>query len=122
MSEPSGGQPAATPQTIMLNVGQHRAALWRNLYSNGFTFAFSPTDFSIGFLSNIRMGGLVVPSEEVLVQMTWSTMKLLSEHLASMVRTYESELGPIKVVSAIRPTQPNIDSLIKILKENPLDE
>jgi hypothetical protein len=119
MSEPSGGQSAATQAVV---IGQHRAALWRNLYSNGFTFAFSPTDFSIGFLSNIRLGEGVVASEEVLVHMTLSTMKILSEHLASMVKTYESELGPIKVAAAIRPTQPNVDSLIKILKETPLAE
>lgn len=107
-----------------------RAADFRSFYTNGFTFAFSPVDFTMTFLSpqttspGVTLAGVNVASlkEEASVQMTLSTLKVLSEHLRVMVETYERELGPIKIQKRQRPNELNVEGLTQVLRNNPLTE
>lgn len=117
--------PAPTASRIVMTTTKPsiiQSTQWRNCYSNGFSFSFTAQDFSIGFLANINMNGVVCQVEEVQVQLTFSSLKLLSEHIQAAIKVYEEERGPIKVPVAGRPTAEQAESMRNMIRQNKMAE
>lgn len=108
------------PQPATLVVGELRASDFKAFYVNGFTFAFSPSDFSITFLSPLPKPGVTIQQQEAVAHMALPTLKTLRDHLNAVVTAYEAELGPIKTQARQKVTPEQIEGVRAILRSSPL--
>jgi hypothetical protein len=100
-----------------------RAADYKGFYAANFRFRLTNLDAAITFVSIADFpGGQVVMQDEASATMSFSSMKLLSEHLAMAVQAIEQELGPIRVPAAIRPSEQNKALMIQAVKAMALAE
>jgi hypothetical protein len=60
--------------------------------------------------------------DEATLTLTFAALKILSEHLSMALSAIEEELGPIRVPTAIRPTEQNKAIMIQALKATPVSE
>ena len=116
------GNPSVVGQLSPPVVMNMRSPDYRVSYANGFTFSFSPIDFMITFLADIPMAGASVAQEEAAIRMTLPALKILNEHLTKIVRAFEETNGTIKVIQRSRPTDDQVNTVLKTLSDNQLVE
>jgi len=127
MSE-APSQQGAQQNMESITIGGHqqpvsRATDYKSCYAANFRFRITNIDAAVTFVSvGDFPGGVTTLQDEATVMMTFSSLKILSEHLAMAVSALEQELGPIRIPTSIRPTEQNKAMMIQAIKATPLSE
>jgi hypothetical protein len=95
-----------------------RSSLYRMIYSNFFRYLPLPSDFTVIFCKILAAqpggGGAII--DEVEITVGYAQLKIIYEHLAAFMSTYERELGVIEIPPTQRPDMAGIEHHIAMLK------
>jgi hypothetical protein len=99
-----------------------RAPNFKECYSNTLRFRLTPIDCTITFGNQPDVGApVVVIQDEVTVTLTLSFLKSLAIDLSRTVAAIEDAIGePIKVFAPSLVSDEQIQSSVKVVRDNPL--
>jgi hypothetical protein len=101
MAEDSAGDAPAP------GVTWSRSNLFRHVYCQVFRARLTAGDVTLTVSTITDQFGLVrteAIEDQVAIVMSWSELKMLTQHLETLVAAIEQDIGPIPVPHAFRPT------------------
>jgi hypothetical protein len=100
------------------NLTWSRSALYRVIYCHLFRTRLSPGDITLtmGTMTDQRPGdaSLIIEDQTAIV-MSWAEMKMLAQHLSTLVAAIEQDIGPISIPHAFSPSVETQLSVIRSL-------
>ncbi len=100
-------------------IARRKSPEFRVVYSNEFRYRVTPNDVGLIFANMADIGEgerTIVSTDEVLVQMSLGQAKALAEYLTMIVRRFERDIGPVRALGKLAPTESELDTMFNILE------